>query len=133
MSRIATASARTPEGTMPNKLTSCAMSKRSMGLLCIALSLAAWGYKAEAAMGLVFVSIALGGSILGFALNRPLQSVGGTGKHSLEPRQIERPWSAVRGQRCPNCRLKRESRIRCTKRFGSRPAGLVSAIKPGNQ
>ena len=57
--------------TIHDKLASCAMSKRTMGLLCIALCLAAWGYKAEAAMGLVLVGIALGGSILGFAMNRP--------------------------------------------------------------
>lgn len=42
-----------------------------MVFLCIALCLAAWGYKAEAAMGLALVGIAIGGTIMGFFWNQP--------------------------------------------------------------
>ncbi len=80
---------RTPWGnamrTMHDKLASLRVSKRTTGLLCIALCLAAWGYKAEAAMGLVLVGIALGGTIMGFPMNRPPR-VGATSTPTTPPR-----------------------------------------------
>ena len=56
---------------MHNKFTLFAVSKRTVGLLCFALCLAAWSYKAEAAMGLALVGIAIGGTIMGFCWKRP--------------------------------------------------------------
>ena len=44
--------------TMPNELASFALSKRTAGLDCIALCLVAWGYNAEAAMGLALAASA---------------------------------------------------------------------------
>jgi len=77
--------------TMPNKPASFVMSKRTAGLLGIALSMAAWGYKAEAAPGLALVSITITGTIMGFFVNRPLVPVSfGVGKHVLEPRSVEK-------------------------------------------
>ena len=65
-------------------LASLVASKRTMGLLCIALCLAAWGYKAEATMGLGLVGLAIGGTIMGFRLNRPL-GVGATSTPTTPP------------------------------------------------
>ena len=71
--------------TMHNKLAPFAMSRRTVVFLCIALCLAAWGYKAEAAMGLALVGIAIGGTIMGFRMNRPTE-VGATSTPTTPPR-----------------------------------------------
>ncbi len=72
---------------MLDKIALLTMSNRTVGLFSLALHLAAWRYQAEAAMGLGFVGIAIGGTTIGFLLNRP-STVGATAPPTTPPPRL---------------------------------------------
>ena len=72
---------------MLDKIALLTMSKRTVGLLSLALCLAALSYKADPMMGLGLVGIAIGGTIIGFLLNRP-STVGATAPPTTPPPRV---------------------------------------------